>query len=180
MTWPPARTMGATSATAGHCFPISSASWGVRVSTLPAPKLTPPLLAAPDWTMRLLAPMLAIVFCSASFEPWPISATAITAPTAMITPSAEGRSHLVPPQGAQGRAEGGRNQRGQRHGHRFRLLVAVQGIVAVCRHGDRHRPGFRQDGGVRFQGIDRQRFRCRLRENAILSVRNRRVAVIVD
>ena len=50
------------------------------------PKLTPPLAAAPDCTMIVLAPMLAMVASRAAFEPCPISIMAITAPTPMITP----------------------------------------------------------------------------------------------
>ena len=38
-------------------------------------------------TRRLLAPMLAIVFCTAWVEPWPISVMAITAATPMTMPS---------------------------------------------------------------------------------------------
>ena len=60
----------------------------MSVITLPAPKLTPPLVAAPDWIIRLLAPMLAMLFCSAVLDPSPISIMAITAPTPMITPRA--------------------------------------------------------------------------------------------
>ena len=73
---------------AGHCRAISSASCGVSVMTLPAPKLMPPLEAAPDRTMSVFAPMLAMLFCMAAFDPWPISIMAMTAPTAMITPRA--------------------------------------------------------------------------------------------
>ena len=42
-----ARTTGATLSTAGHSRLMASASWGVRVMTLPEPKLTPPLAAVP-------------------------------------------------------------------------------------------------------------------------------------
>jgi hypothetical protein len=55
-TWERARTTGATSATAGHWREISSASWGVRVSTLPAPKLIPPLSPATTSTGRRRLP----------------------------------------------------------------------------------------------------------------------------
>ena len=72
--------MGATSATLGHCRPISSASFGVSDITLSLPKLIPPLAAAPAWTISVFAPMLAMVFCKAAFEPSPISIIAITAP----------------------------------------------------------------------------------------------------
>jgi len=95
MIWERARTIGATSATAGHCRAISSASWGVRVNTLPEPKVTPPLEAAPDWTSRLSAPMLAIVFCMVAFEPWPISIMVITALTPMITPNAVNAERIL-------------------------------------------------------------------------------------
>jgi hypothetical protein len=53
--------MGATLTTAGHSFKIASASCGVMVNALPAPKLTPPLAAVPGKTRRLFAPMLAMV-----------------------------------------------------------------------------------------------------------------------
>ena len=55
--------------------------------TLPLPKLTPPLDAVPGMTSRLLAPMLAMVFCTAVLEPWPISVMAMTAATPMMMPS---------------------------------------------------------------------------------------------
>ena len=61
--------MGATSLMAGHWRPISSESCGVSVKIVPAPMVTPPLDAAPDWTISVLAPMLAIVFCKAALEP---------------------------------------------------------------------------------------------------------------
>src|SRR4051794_26486665 len=38
--------------------------------------------------MRLLAPMLSMVFCTAALEPWPISVMAITAATPMTMPRA--------------------------------------------------------------------------------------------
>ena len=47
--------------TAGHSRTMASQSCGVRVMTLPAPKLTPPLAAVPGMISRLLAPMLAMV-----------------------------------------------------------------------------------------------------------------------
>ncbi len=48
---------------------------------MPAPKLTPPLVAAPDWTISVLAPMLAMrLLHGAILDPWPISVMAITAP----------------------------------------------------------------------------------------------------
>ena len=55
--------------------------------TLPEPNETPPLEAAPGCTSRMLAPMLAIVCCSASFEPCPISIMAMTAATPIRMPS---------------------------------------------------------------------------------------------
>ena len=65
---------------------MASASWGVRVMTLPAPKLTPPLAAVPGKTRRLLAPMLAMVAWMALDEPLPISIMAMTAATPMTMP----------------------------------------------------------------------------------------------
>jgi hypothetical protein len=66
---------------------MASQSSGVRVMTLPAPKLTPPLAAVPGMMSRLLAPMLAIVFWMASDDPAPISIMAMTAATPMMMPS---------------------------------------------------------------------------------------------
>ncbi len=80
--------MGATAATAGHCCAISSASAGVRVGTLPAPKLTPPLAAAPGRTNRLLAPMLAIVFCDGALRALADFRHGDHRATPMITPKA--------------------------------------------------------------------------------------------
>ncbi len=82
-----ARTTGAAAATAGHSFKIASQSWGVSVMTLPLPKLTPLLAAAPGCTSRLSAPILAMVFLTDSDEPWPISTTPITAAMPMTMPS---------------------------------------------------------------------------------------------
>ncbi len=39
--------------------------------------------------------MLAIVFCKAALEPWPISIMAMTAPTAMITPKADRAERIL-------------------------------------------------------------------------------------
>ena len=50
---------GRGSSTAGHSWPIASASSGVSVLMLPLPRLTPLLDAAPAWTSSVLAPMLA-------------------------------------------------------------------------------------------------------------------------
>ena len=60
-----------------------------------APKLTPPLIAAPGKTRTLLTPMLAIDFWTAAFEPSPISVMAITAPTPMITPRAVSAERIL-------------------------------------------------------------------------------------
>ena len=68
---------------------------GVKVCTLPPPKLTPLLKAAPGNTKTMFAPILAIVFCMARFDPSPISIMAITAPTAMMTPSAERAERIL-------------------------------------------------------------------------------------
>ena len=78
----------------------------------------------------------------------------------------QGRAHFVPPQGAQGRAERGRNQRRQRSGRRrFRPRLAVQGVVAGYRRGGRFRSCFRQDGTVRLQGDSRRRSQFRFCQN---------------
>ena len=77
----------ATRLTAGQSRQMASASCGVSVMTLPLPKLTPPLAAVPGMISRLLAPMLAMVFCTAMLEPWPISVMAMTAATPMMMPS---------------------------------------------------------------------------------------------
>lgn len=61
MTWVRARTIGAAARMPGHSRTSASASPGVSVITLPAPKLMPPLAAVPGNTIRLFAPMLAIV-----------------------------------------------------------------------------------------------------------------------
>ena len=66
---------------------MASQSSGVRVMTLPPPKLMPPLAAAPGMTMRLLAPMLAMVFWMTAEAPLPISIMAMTAATPMMMPS---------------------------------------------------------------------------------------------
>ena len=81
------RTMVATLLTAGQSRAMASASCGVSVMTLPLPKVTPPLDAVPGMTSKLLAPMLAMVFCTAMAEPWPISVMAMTADTPMTMPS---------------------------------------------------------------------------------------------
>src|SRR5262249_17878790 len=65
---------------------MASASWGVRVTTLPLPKETPPLEPVPGMTSRLLAPILAIVCFTAVEEPLPISIMVMTAPTPMMMP----------------------------------------------------------------------------------------------
>src|SRR5208283_1564573 len=67
----------------------------VSVGRLPAPKLTPPLVAAPGMTRMLLAPMLAIDFCTAAFEPSLSSDMAITAATPMITPRAVSAERIL-------------------------------------------------------------------------------------
>ncbi len=77
---------GRRGSTAGHSLRMASPSWGVRVMTLPAPKLTPPLEAVPGRTSRLLAPMLAMVCWMAVEEPCPISIMAMTAATPMMMP----------------------------------------------------------------------------------------------
>ncbi len=83
-----ARTRGATRVTAGlHSRSRASASAGVRVSTLPAPRVTPPLEALPGMMRRLLAPMFWMVRAMAALEPSPISAMAMTAATPMTMPS---------------------------------------------------------------------------------------------
>ena len=83
--------------------------------TLPAPKLMPPLEAAPDWTISVLAPMLAMLFCMAAFEPWPISIMAMTAADGDDhAQGTQGGPHLVPPQGVHGRDERAGHQRRQR------------------------------------------------------------------
>ena len=81
-----ARTTGATALTPGHSRRTASASWGVRVMTLPLPKLMPALDAVPGWTSRLLAPMLAMVCWMAVEDPLPISIMAMTAATPMMMP----------------------------------------------------------------------------------------------
>ena len=87
--------MGATASMAGHCCSICSPSVGVSVGRLPEPKLTPLLAAAPGKMIRLLAPMLAIVFWMAVFEPWPMPVMAMTAATPMITPSAVSAERIL-------------------------------------------------------------------------------------
>ena len=101
-----ARTIGATSRTAGH-----SPQDGLAVlrrqgrHAVPAPKLTPPLAAVPGMTSRMLAPMLAMVFWIAAEEPSPISIMAMTAPTPMTMPSVVSSGpHGVAPQRRHGRA----------------------------------------------------------------------------
>ena len=42
-----------------------------------------------------LAPMLAMLFCNMAFDPWPISVMAMTAATAMITPSADSPDRIL-------------------------------------------------------------------------------------
>ncbi len=63
--------------------------------TLPTPKLTPPVAAAPGRTRTLFAPMLAIVFSSAAFAPLPISIIATTDKTPMITPRAVKNNRIL-------------------------------------------------------------------------------------
>ena len=62
---------------------------------MPEPKLMPPLAAAPERTMIVLAPIVAIVCMSDVREPWLISTMAITAPTPMITPSAVSADRIL-------------------------------------------------------------------------------------
>ncbi len=81
------RTIGATARTAGQSRWIASASCGVSVSTLPEPKLIPPLAAVPGNTSRLFAPMLSIVRWIAADDPCPISVIAMTAAIPMTMPS---------------------------------------------------------------------------------------------
>ena len=71
------------------------ASWGVSVTALPAPLLTPLVLVEPAKIMIVLAPMLAMLFCSMAFEPCPISVMAMTAATAMMTPRAESPARIL-------------------------------------------------------------------------------------
>ena len=80
--------MGTTTDTAGHSRAMASTSAGLSDCSVPMPCFTPPTLAAQGKTISLYAPMLAIVFSTWAFEPWPISVMAITAATPMITPRA--------------------------------------------------------------------------------------------
>jgi len=82
-----ARTTGAAARTAGASLSIASASSGIRVITLPVPKLIPALDAVPGMIMRVLAPMLEIVCFIAEEEPLPISIIVMTAEIPMIIPS---------------------------------------------------------------------------------------------
>jgi hypothetical protein len=66
---------------------MAAASSGESVVTLPAPKVTPPLDAAPGLIFRTLAPMLEIALRIAAEEPAPISIIAMTAPTPMTMPN---------------------------------------------------------------------------------------------
>ena len=117
-----ARTMGATSLTAGHWRTISSQSCGVRVNTLPAPKLTPPLAGRPGLDQQLVGPHAGDRLFHGRLGTLPISIMAITAPTPIITPKAgQGGADFVAPQGIERRAKRGRNQRRQAAASRFGL-----------------------------------------------------------
>ena len=62
---------------------------------MPVPRLTPPVDVDPEKTISVLAPMLAMLFCNMALEPWPISVMAMTAATAIMTPSAESPDRIL-------------------------------------------------------------------------------------
>ena len=53
------------------------------------------MLVEPAKIIIVLAPMLAMLFCSVAFEPCPISVMAMTAATAMMTPRAESPARIL-------------------------------------------------------------------------------------
>ena len=71
---------------AGHSWRIVSASSGVRVLTLPLPRLTPLREAAPAWTTMLSTPVFVRSERIADHAPLPISAIASSEPTPMMMP----------------------------------------------------------------------------------------------
>ena len=67
----------------------------MSVRALPVPRFAPPVVVEPEKIINVLAPMLAMPFCSVAFEPSPISVMAMTAATAIITPSADSPERIL-------------------------------------------------------------------------------------